>query len=103
ILPQRGDQSRVDFLVDVKERLPVHGIYPVIAGGAQTKTLPRHVMARQLRQVSVVHAYVTIGIEHQFAALLPGDPIPRQSRMPDYGSSILTAQHFQFAPQSPYF
>ena len=58
------NQPRVDHLVDDKERLPVHGVDPVVGGGTQAQALAGHVVAWQLGLAAVVDAHMAIDVEH---------------------------------------
>src|SRR5207247_3482483 len=62
VVLDRGDQSRVDLLVDVEKRLTIHGIDPVVYRRAQTQTFPCHVMTRQRRFFSVIDTHVPITV-----------------------------------------
>ena len=98
IAAQRRQQPRVHLFVDKHEGLPVHGIDPIIRGGAQTQPLARYVVTRQRRQVSVVDAHVAVDIENHFALALSGDPLLGQFRIPAHGPPGFLAQDLQLLP-----
>ncbi len=68
--------------MDDKERLSIHGIDPVVTGGAKTEFLARNIMAWQLGLITIVDTHMAIDIER--ACLLGSHfhPLPAQLGAP---------------------
>ena len=76
------DQPRVDHLIDDEEGLPVHGVDPVVGGGAQAQPLAGHVVAREPGLAAVVDAHMPVDVEHTSLLRGGGHPALAQRRTP---------------------
>ena len=92
----------IHCLVEHKERLAIHGIDPVVGGGAQAQLLARHIVARQRGLMAVVHPYMAIDVQHRRLLGVLTHPVSTQLRAPGL-CLLLNAKQRDLLAQGTHF
>ena len=99
---QHLEHPRIDGLVEQKERLAIHGVDPVVDGGAQAQLLARHIVTRQRRLMAVVYPHVAIDVQHRRLVGIRPHPLGAQFGTPGVCLALI-GQQGDLVAQGAYF